>query len=162
MSNSDSSKPPLPEDLESTIARLLDWYGDGDDGASPNAGQWRRVLGAPAGTPVTLINFFKLRGTALYTNGSVEAAEAVSGQEAMMRYAAVSAPALARVGGRFVLMGALEGTLLGHDEDWDAVAIGSYPDRHSLLSLFSDAEYRGAWRHRRAAMARQRVLVAPV
>lgn len=78
----------------------------------------------------------------------------------MMRYAAVSGPTLEKVGGRFLLSGPFETTLIGDDEDWDLVAIGSYPSREALLALFDDGAYRDAWGHRVAAVERQRVVVA--
>ncbi len=134
-------------------AELNQWYGAG---TGPSISQWRRVLEGPDGSPITVINFFKLRSTADYATTG----EAVSGLEAMMRYAAVSGPTLEKVGGRFLLSGRFETTLIGEDEDWDLVAIGAYPSRDALLALFDDAAYRDAWPHRVAAVARQRVLIA--
>ena len=128
-------------DVERRVDELTAWYG----ASGPSSAQWRRVVAGPAGSPLTLINFFKLRPT---------------GMEAMMRYAAVSGPALERAGGRFLLTGPFETTLIGEDEDWDLVAIGTYPDRAALLALFADGAYRAAWEDRAAAVARQRVLIA--
>lgn len=141
-------------EVERRVAELTRWYGEG---TGPRAAQWRRVLAGPAGTPITLVNLFKLRAVARYAGG--DATEA-SGMEAMMRYAAVSGPTLEKVGGRFLLTGAFESTLIGEEEDWDLVAIGAYPDRAALLALFDDVAYRTAWAHRAAAVDRQRVLVA--
>jgi uncharacterized protein (DUF1330 family) len=140
-------------EIEERVEELTRWYGAG---GGPDAAQWRRVVAGPQGTPVTLINFFKLRSVAEYADVS----ETVSGIEAMMRYAAVSGPALERVGGRFLLTGPFDATFIGEDEDWDLVAIGTYPDRAAVLALFADEAYRAAWAHRAAAVARQRVLVA--
>ena len=134
-------------------AELTQWYG-GDTG--PSATQWQRVLAGPDGSPVTVINLFKLRPMARYATMD----DPVSGFEAMMRYAAVSGPTLEKVGGRFLLSGPFETTLIGDDEDWDLVAIGSYPSRAALLALFDDEAYRDAWAHRVAAVERQRVLIA--
>lgn len=128
-------------DVERRVADLTVWYA----AEGPSSAQWHRVLAGPADSPLTLINFFKLRA---------------SGMEAMMRYAAVSGPALERVGGRFLMTGSFETTLIGEDEDWDLVAIGTYPDRAALLALFADGAYRAAWADRAAAVARQRVLIA--
>lgn len=129
-------------DVDRRVAELSGWYGSG---SGPDPAQWRRVVAGPAGSPLTLINLFKLRP---------------DGMEAMMRYAAVSGPALERVGGRFLLTGPFEATLIGEDEDWDIVAIGTYPDRAALLALFDDQAYRAAWADRTAAVARQRVIIA--
>jgi len=132
-------------------AELAAWYGES---AGPTAAQWRRVLSGPQGSPITLINFFKLRPVAHCADG------ATSGMEAMMRYAAVSGPTLAKVGGRFLLTGAFEATFIGEDEDWDLVAIAAYPDRAALLALLDDDGYRAAWADRVAAVERQRVAIA--
>lgn len=140
-------------EIEQRVDELTRWYGAS---GGPDIAQWRRVVEGPQGTPVTMINFFKLRSIAAYP----DAPEPVSGLEAMMRYAAVSGPALERVGGRFLLTGPFDATFIGEDEDWDLVAIGSYPDRAAVLALFADEAYRAAWAHRAAAVARQRVLIA--
>ena len=135
--------------VDGRAAELAGIYGQG-----PTAAQWRRVLSGPAGAPITLINFFKLRPIARSADGET------SGMQAMMQYAAVSGPTLARVGGRFLLTGAFETTLMGEDEQWDLVAIATYPDRAALLALFDDDAYRAAWTHRVAAVERQRVIIA--
>jgi uncharacterized protein (DUF1330 family) len=49
---------------------------------------------------------------------------------------------------------------MGDDEDWDLVAIASYPNRQALVALHEDAAYRDAWSHRVAAVERQRVVIA--
>lgn len=59
-----------------------------------------------------------------------------------------------------MLTGPFEATLIGEDEDWDIVAIGTYPDRAALLALFDGEAYRAAWADRTAAVARQRVVIA--
>lgn len=129
------------DEVERRIEELGRWYG----ASGPTAAQWRRVVAGNTGAPLTLINFFKLRP---------------SGMESMLRYAAVSGPAMARAGGAFLLTGPFESTLIGEEEDWDLVAIGRYPDRASLLALFADDAYRAAWADRTAAVARQRVVIA--
>lgn len=151
------SNQPHPSMEEKTVtaraAALQQQYGV-DDG--PTIAQWQRVIDGPSGSPLTVINFFKLRTVARYAT----AGEPVSGLEAMMRYAAVSGAALQKVGGRFLLSGPFETTLIGDDEDWDLVAIGAYPTRDALLALFDDSAYQNAWTHRAAAVERQRVLIA--
>lgn len=137
----------MSEDIESRAAELAAVYGEE---AGPTALQWRRMLSGPAGAPVTLINFFKLRPTAGESTGMQE----------MMSYAAVSRPTLEKVGGRFLLTGPFAGTFMGEDEDWDLVVVASYPNREALVALHDDAAYREAWPHRAAAVERQRVVLA--
>lgn len=139
------------------IGRLLERYGDGTDGAAPTAEQWRHVFERPADRPITLINFFKMRGRAAY-RPETSAAEA-TGQEAFARYSEVSIPTVEKVGGRFLLVAPLEAMFLGGAEDWDLVAIGSYPDSGALLALFEDPDYQAVSHHRTAACERQKVLI---
>jgi uncharacterized protein (DUF1330 family) len=137
----------MANDIESRAARLTAHYGEQN---GPTTGQWQRMLSGPAGTPITLINFFKLRASA----------EGGTALDAMMRYASVSGPTLEKVGGRFLLTGPFEATLMGEDEDWDIVAIASYPDRAALVALHEDEAYQRAWAYRVAAVERQRVVIA--
>jgi uncharacterized protein (DUF1330 family) len=123
----------------------------------PGAGQWDRVLSIPADRPVTLVNLFAFRERADY--GEAHGA-AVTGREAFDRYAAVSAPTLDRVGGRFIHFGSHHGNLVGDDETWDLVVVGEYPSLDALLALHEDPVYQRAYSHRVAACARQRVLVS--
>ncbi len=143
-----------------TIARLTDWYGDGREGGSPTAEQWKNVLSRPNCKPLTLINFFKLRAQALYSENSAEYAAAMSGNDAFERYAAVSIPTMEGVGGSFLHVGPFDCTFVGPEADWDIVAIGCYPNIDALLALFFDENYRNAYFHRTAACENQTVLVA--
>lgn len=139
------------------IAALVAAYGEGADSAAPRAAQWQALLARPAAAPVTLINFFKLRAAANYPVRA--GVPACTGQEAFGRYAAVSAPGLEKVGGHFLLLAPFEAAFIGEAEDWDFVAVGSYPDKDAVLALFEDADYRKAWIHRVAACERQKVLI---
>ena len=138
--------------------RLTAWYADTPAGAAPTAAQWAELLARPPEAPLTLINCFRFREAAAYPEGA-DAAPA-SGQEAFQRYAAVSAPTLARVGGRFLHVGPVTGALVGEGEPWDLVAIGAYPNLEALLALFEDEAYRAAFVHRAAACAEQRVITS--
>ncbi|WP_179954175.1 DUF1330 domain-containing protein [Denitrobaculum tricleocarpae] len=145
--------------LEDRVARLIAWYGDGSDGASPTAEQWRKVAGRPSGSPVTLINFFKLRDQGLYQDEAIAPAAPESGRAAFDRYAAVSIPTMEKIGGRFLLVAPFEAGFVGPEEDWDLVAIGTFADKEVLLSLWEDADYHAAYPHRTAACARQKVVI---
>ncbi|MCK7612182.1 DUF1330 domain-containing protein [Roseibium sediminicola] len=138
------------------VNQFTAWYGPGTDGSSPTVDQWAQILGRPADKPVTLINFFKLRDKADYPQGTGE----TSGQDAFASYASVSIPAMQRAGGRFLHVGPFQGMFLGETEDWDVVAIGTYPNLGALTALYSDESYRGAFHHRTAACERQKVLVS--
>jgi len=147
------------QNIEGRVDQLIGWYGDGANGASPTRSQWRRILDRPDNIPVTLVNFFKLRGQAEYGPNPSGTGESGTGQDAFDRYAKVSVPTLGKVGGKFLLVAPFEGTFVGEDEDWDLVAIGSYPNSASLLALFEDSDYRAVFFHRTAACERQKVVV---
>ena len=149
------------QETEDRVRRLLDWYGEGAGGSAPTAAQWRRVLERPAEGPITLINFFKMRDRAHYPESSDAPDRPGSGEEAFARYAEVSVPSLEKVGGRFLLLAPFEASFLGEEEDWDLVAIGSYPNTHAMLALYEDPDYRAVFFHRVAACARQKVLICP-
>ncbi|MEP0332809.1 MAG: DUF1330 domain-containing protein [Anderseniella sp.] len=139
---------------------FVDWYGNGSDGSCPTMQQWQRILDLPADAAVTLINFFKLNEVADYPGGFAGMETNVSGQDAFNRYASVSIPTMGKVGGRFLHVGPFAGQFIGDEEDWDIIAIGSYPNRQALLDLYSDEGYRSVFVHRSAACARQKVLMA--
>lgn len=145
--------------IEDRVAQLLAWYGEGADGSSSTSAQWRRIVSRPADRPVTLVNFFKLRDRAHYSDEAVAPPEPGSGKDAFDRYAAVSIPTMERVGGRFLLVAPFETSFVGADEDWDLVAIGTFPHKEVLLALWEDADYRACYPHRTAACARQKVMV---
>lgn len=116
------------------------------------------LLALPPSEPLSLINFFKMREHAKYPRGF--AAAPCSGEEAFQRYASVSGGALEQVGGQFLLVSPFKGIFMGQSEDWDLVAIGTYPNTEKVFSLFENSEYQQAFVHRIAACARQTVVVA--
>ena len=145
--------------MDEQVTQFATWYGDGLDGSCPSADQWKNILQRPSDSEITLINFFKLREKADFEKThSMDGTPATSGQEAFKSYAAVSMPTMERVGGKFLFVGAFGGMFLGPDEDWDVIAIGSYPNLQALVDLYSDPDYRKAFAHRTAACERQKVL----
>jgi uncharacterized protein (DUF1330 family) len=142
-------------DVNALVDQMLEWYGFGLDGSAPQPAQWRRLFAGDWSQPVTLINFFKFAEHSQYPDGR----DRVAGPLAFERYSAVSVPALSAVGGKFLIAAPMAGSLMGDEAPWDLVAIGTYPDRHALVSLYQNADYRAAYEHRRAACARQQVLI---
>ncbi|WP_153771971.1 DUF1330 domain-containing protein [Labrenzia sp. CE80] len=142
-------------DIARKIEKLVDWYRSEAADACPSQTQWTQILSLPEGKPVTLINFFKFREKAAYQS---EQSATATGDEAFNRYASVSIPTMEKVGGKFLHVGPFAGTFLGENEDWDLVAIGSYPDLDALYALYSDEDYRQAFHHRSAAVLRQKVV----
>lgn len=141
-------------DLSGRVERLRQQYASI---GGPAAAQWDHVLSVPEGQPVSLVNLFAFHEVAEYDDPAVSP---TTGRAAFDAYAAVSAPALERVGGRFVHFGTHRGNLVGDDEAWDLVVVGEYPDVEAVLALHEDPAYQAAYVHRVAACARQRVLVS--
>lgn len=142
------------QNLAGRVDLLRQSYGD-TGGPAPE--QWDHLLAVPAGGPVSLVNLFAFREIAEY-GGPGDSS--VSGREAFDRYAAVSAPALGAVGGRFLHFGTHRGNLVGDEETWDLVVVGEYPNVEAVVALHEDPAYRDAYRHRVAACAAQRVLIS--
>lgn len=142
------------------LNELTAFYGDGSNGSCPTLQQWQWVLNLPSDTPLTLVNFFKMRDIADYTDTGIVNTSPISGHEAFGKYAGVSRPILERVGGRFLHVGPFGHSFIGTNEDWDMVAIGSYPNKSCLFALFEDTTYQEAYGHRTAACLRQKTLIS--
>ena len=140
---------------DGSAAELAAFFHEGE--GTPTAQQWRGLIEAPDTGPICVVNFIKFRREANYESNASDTP--CTGAEAFMRYGAKSAPRIAAVGGTMIFAGRFERTIIGADEDWDAVILASYPNRKSFLQLFHDAEYRDAFRHRRAAVAHYRAIV---
>lgn len=123
----------------------------------PSKDHWERVLSLRVDQPLSLINLFAFRDVAEY--GDPDEPE-VPGRQAFDRYAAVSAPTLASVGGRFVHFGNYRGSLVGDQQPWDLIVIGEYPSVEALVALHENPDYRASYRHRVAACTRQQVLIS--
>ncbi len=151
---------PQIDTLPITAATLTNAYGIEGQGIAPTAAEWQAVLNQPEDQAITLINFFKFAEQAHYAEGANDP-KALTGQEAFQKYAEVSMPGLAKAGGKFLVTAPYGGTLVAdpqQDEDWDLVVVGFYPNRASFLALYADADYIKAFQHRRAALAKQKVL----
>lgn len=136
---------------ETDLDELIGFYEAGPaDEARP---RWRTLFDPNVAGPITLVNRFKLRDRAKYDDG-----RPATGVDALMAYAATSVPALAKVGGRFLVSSPVVAPLFGTPEDTDLVVVGWYPHRRALLDLLRDPEYRAAFAHRRAAVAEQWVV----
>ena len=77
-----------------------------------------------------------------------------------MAYAATSVPALAKVGGRFLVSSPVLTSMFGPPDGAQIVVVGWFPDRAALLAMLRDPDYRDAFAHRRAAVVTESVVVA--
>ncbi|MGI9601062.1 MAG: DUF1330 domain-containing protein [Acidimicrobiales bacterium] len=123
---------PTPE----SIAALIEAHGDG---------------------PVQMINLLKFRAVADYPEGHPFAGS--TGAEAYNRYGEVAITNVAGLGGRLVLAGAVDGSVIGDpDDDWDQVAVVEYPDVGAFLALADTDGYIEATEHRTAGLERTRLI----
>lgn len=150
----------VKKNIETQIQQLIEWYGEGNDGSCPTEQQWTNILSLPTAEPITLINFFKIRTSAQYPDSAPQEASGISGMDAFNKYAEVSIPTMEKVGGKFLHVGPFAGSFLGDKEEWDVVAIGSYPNLPALLDLYINPDYRAVFHHRTAACEHQKVLIA--
>ncbi len=138
--------------MKYSIETLIELYGVENN--CPSYAQWQSLLDGNFDTPLTVVNFFKLREKA--DNSFIR--ESMSGEDAFTKYAETSVPKVAEVGGHFILMGAVEADFIGDNlEQWNIVAIGQYPRRENFLQLLMDEDYHEAFTYRQAALETQHV-----
>ncbi|KST67459.1 DUF1330 domain-containing protein [Mastigocoleus testarum] len=141
--------------MQYSVEVFINLYGSGE--GLPTTTQWETLLKGDMNSPLTVVNFFKLKDRAdtTLTNG-----KEMTGSEAFATYAETSVPKVSEVGGHFLLRGTVEGNLIGNDStQWDIIAIGQYPQREYFLKLFKDDEYQKAFKFRRAALEKQNVFL---
>jgi len=104
--------------------------------------------------PIHMLNLVQLRDRAVFEDG-----RETSGAEAYAAYGRLSAPVLARVGGRVVWRGMMEQMLIGpQGKAWDLCFIVEYPDPGAFVEMLKDPEYREAMPHRQAAVQDSRLI----
>jgi uncharacterized protein (DUF1330 family) len=98
--------------------------------------------------PVQMLNLIRLHAEAQYPDGP-----SGGGREAFANYGRISAPVLARLGGRILWRGGFEQLLIGPEgERWDICFIAEYPSVEAFAAMFRDPVYREAMMHRQAAV----------
>ncbi len=104
--------------------------------------------------PIHMLNLVRLRDAARYEDGRT-----ATGAEAYAEYGRLSAPVLARVGGRIVWRGRMEQMLIGPvDEAWDLCFIAEYPGPGAFAEMIKDPDYRMAVAHRQAGVLDSRLI----
>lgn len=132
---------------------LLQAYGTGEN--LPTLRQWENLIQGDMASPLTVVNFFKLRSQA---DATLIDNQQMSGLQAFNTYAETSVPKVSEVGGHFILYGKIENDFIGNDLiKWDITAIGQYPQREYFLKLCNDEAYKNAFRYRQAAVELQHV-----
>jgi len=95
---------------------------------TPTAEALQKLAQAPEIGKVVMLNLLKFKP------GGGAASYAEYGQHV--------AKILARIGARILFSGAVSQSMIGHDADWDAIAIVEYPSRKAFLEMAMSAEYQ--------------------
>jgi uncharacterized protein (DUF1330 family) len=125
----------------------------------PDQQQLAEVLelaGAESDGPVVMLNLNRYREHAEY-EGPVpgDLPGEVSGREAYLRYGAVAAPVLERVGGRILWHTESRRTVIGDDTDrYDEIIAVWYPSLAAFAGLVGDPGILAARDHRNAGLER--------
>jgi uncharacterized protein (DUF1330 family) len=123
----------------------------------PTAGQFRAFRDDPFDGPIAQVNILKFRVKAEYAAGAPEHGADEPGSIAYQRYADAFGEAAAEVGGRCLMMGAVERYFIGNG-DWDAVMVMFFPDRKAFIATLNHPNYKEMSRHRDAGLLCQELL----
>ncbi len=107
--------------------------------------------------PIVMINFLAFRERAVYAE-PVDDAD-VSGSAAYARYGDLTAPLIARVGGRVLWSGRPRTRLVGEPGEWESVVLVRYPSRTAYLRMIQRSDYQLGTRHRDAGLERTELIV---
>ena len=94
----------------------------------PTPEAMQKVAQAPETGKVVMLNLLKFKPG--------------SGAAAYGEYGRQVAKILERIGARILFSGASSQSVIGHDGDWDAIAIVEYPSRKVFLEMGMSAEYQ--------------------
>lgn len=123
----------------------------------PTADQFRAFRDDPFDGPIAQVNILKFRVKAEYAAGAPEQGADEPGSIAYQRYADAFGEAAAEVGGRCLMMGAVERYFIGNG-DWDAVMVMFFPDRKAFIATLNHPNYKEMSRHRDAGLLCQELL----
>lgn len=123
----------------------------------PTADQFRAFRDDPFDGPIAQVNILKFRAKAEYAADAPEHGTDEPGSIAYQRYADAFGKAAAEVGGRCLMMGAVERYFIGNG-DWDAVMVMFFPDRKAFIATLNHPNYKEMSRHRDAGLLCQELL----
>jgi uncharacterized protein (DUF1330 family) len=94
----------------------------------PSADTMQKLAAAPDTGKVVMLNLLKFKPG--------------SGAASYAEYGRHVAKILARIGAKILFSGSVAQSMIGHDGDWDAIAIVEYPSRKAFLEMGMSAEYQ--------------------
>ena len=112
----------------------------------PNPEQFANYLKSDNGGEVVMLNLLKFKARAEGEEGS--------GRDAYNRYGDGVLKMVEERGGTLLWQGRAEHVFIGDVDanDWDAVALVSYPSRQSFIDMVSTPEYEKSHEHREAGL----------
>ena len=88
----------------------------------------QKLAQAPESGKVVMLNLLKFKPGA--------------GAASYSQYGAHVGKILEKIGARVLFAGQVSQSIIGHDGDWDAIAIVEYPSRKAFLEMATSAEYQ--------------------
>lgn len=126
----------------------------------PTEQQLLALVGDDRDTPVGMLNLLKFREVATYDDPNEPQR---SGAEAYMLYGAAAQKRLEELGGGILFMSGADRTIVGGRlDEWDMVAIATYPRARDFPKLIESEEYVEALKHRTAGLLRTQVIQLPI
>ncbi len=113
----------------------------------PNPEQFTAYLKSGNDGEVVMLNLLKFKARAEGADGS--------GRDAYLRYGDAVQQMIEARGGTLLWQGRADHVFIGDVDanEWDAVALVSYPNRQSFVDMVSTPEYEQAHEHREAGLA---------
>jgi uncharacterized protein (DUF1330 family) len=120
---------------------------------TPNNDQFVALATSEKKGEVVMLNLLRFKREASAGNGS--------GEEAYREYGAAAVKMVEERGGQVLWMGNPDQVLIGDSavNQWDAVALVSYPSREAFIDMVSQPDYEKAHEHRESGLA-DTVLIA--
>lgn len=120
---------------------------------TPNAEQFTAYAESDLEGEVVMLNLLKYKRSASEGGGS--------GEDAYRRYSEEAIEMVKAQGGHVVWMGSPRHVFIGDvdENDWDAVALVSYPSRQHFLEMIGSSKYKDSHKHRESGLERT-VLIA--
>lgn len=119
----------------------------------PTEAQLKSILDRAGDGAVHMVNLLKFRDKADYPDGRDAD---MSGMEAYMRYGGPMTALVEKAGGKLTFSALASPLLVGQvDEEWDMIAIMTYPSPATLVEITETPEFQAIAEHRKAGLKGQ-------